>query len=242
MLPPADHLLALVIVVGLPLRALIGMRRLRAAPAGELPRLRRALWWRAVASQWGLVAIVLAVWLSRGRDLAALGLELRPTTGLAGVLVGLATMMSLVLRQRGALERDETLRAQVRARLAPVARLLPGSRAEFPRFVVLACTAGLCEELLFRGYLYWYAAQHLPLVWAALAQAIVFGVGHLYQGSRGVLLTGLAGLFFTGVVLVTGSIWPAMLIHALMDLNAGDLALRVPPEEPGGEARAGSGT
>src|ERR1041384_2940859 len=28
--------------------------------------------------------------------------------------------------------------------------------------------------------------------------------------------------FFTGVLLVAGSIWPALLIHALMDLHAGD--------------------
>jgi len=224
--------------VGLPLRALFGMRRLRAAPADELPRLRRVLWWRAVASQWGITAVVLIVWLARGRDPAALGLELRPTAGLAGVLVGLATIVSLVLRQRGSLAHDAALRAQVRARLAPVARLLPGSREEFPRFALLALTAGLCEELLFRGYLYWYAAQHLPLVWAAVLQALVFGVGHLYQGARGVLLTGLAGLFFIGVVVVTGSIWPAMLIHALMDLNAGELAQRVPPEEPGAGAAA----
>jgi membrane protease YdiL (CAAX protease family) len=236
MLAPADHLLALLIVVGLPLRALFGMRRLRAAADHELPELRRRLWWRAVASQWGLVSIVLIVWLSAGRGLAPLGLTLEPSAGLAGVLVGLATMTSLVVRQRGALARDETLRAQVRARLAPVRRLLPGERGEFPRFALLACTAGICEEFLFRGYLYWYGAQFMPPIAAAFVQAVVFGVGHLYQGARGVLLTGLAGLFFTGVVLVTGSIGPAMLIHALMDVNAGDLAVRVPPEAPADEA------
>lgn len=232
----SDHLLALLIVVGLPLRALYGMRRLRAAAENELPSLRRRLWRRAIASQWGLVSIVLIVWFSAGRGLAPLGFTLQPSAGLAGVLVGLATMTSLVLRQRSSLERDQALRAQVRARLAPVRRLLPGTRGEFPRFALLACTAGVCEEFLFRGYLYWYGAQYMPPIAAALLQAVIFGAGHLYQGARGVLLTGLAGLFFTGVLLVTGSIWPAVLIHALMDLNAGDLAVRVPPEAPADEA------
>jgi hypothetical protein len=35
------------------------------------------------------------------------------------------------------------------------------------------------------------------------------------------------GAFFTGVVWVSGSLVPAMLIHALMDLHAGDLARRM---------------
>jgi membrane protease YdiL (CAAX protease family) len=208
------------------------MRSLRAAPLETVARLRDRLWWRAIATQWSLTGIVLIVWFANERPLSPLGLELRPTAGLAGVLVGLATMASLVWRQRASLAHDEALRAQVRARLAPVERLLPRSRAELPRFALLCVTAGVCEELLFRGYLYWYAAQFMPPIAAAVLQAVVFGVGHLYQGRRGVLLTGLAGLFFTAVLLVSGSIWPAMLMHALMDLNAGDLALRVPPSEP----------
>lgn len=236
----ADHLLVLLIAVGLPLRAYLGMRALRSAAAGDLARLRRRLWWRAIASQWGLVALVLIVWLWHRRELTALGLGLAPTAGLAGVLVGVATMASLVVRQRGALVRDEELRERVRARLAPVRQLLPTSRSEFAPFVLLACTAGICEEFLFRGYLYWYGARFVPAGWAALLQAVAFGLGHAYQGGRGILLTGLAGLFFTGVVLVTGSLWPAILVHALMDLNAGDLAIRVQPAGPTTEPADGA--
>ncbi len=229
----ADHLLVLIIVVGLPLRAWLGMRTLKAAPAAELPRVRRRLWRRAILSQWLLVTVVSVVWWQAHRSPVTLGLALRPTAGLAGVLVGLATIVSLVIRQRGALDTDEALRERVRARLAPVERLLPRSRGEFPAFALLAVTAGLCEEFLFRGYLLWYTAHWMPFLPAAGLQALVFGVCHLYQGGRGIVLTGIAGVFFTGVTLVSGSLWPAMLIHALMDLHAGDLARRVfPPELP----------
>jgi len=226
MLALADHLLAAVIVLGLPLRAFLGMRALRAAPESELSRLRARLWWRAIASQWTLVALVVALWIAEHRRWAGLGLALEPTAGLAGVLVGVVAMASIVLRQRGALATDATLRARVRARLLPVERLMPAERSEFARFVPLAITAGVCEELLFRGFLFWYAAQFLPLWGAAALQCVAFGVGHVYQGPKGILLTGLAGVFLTGVMLIAHSIAPAMLIHALMDLNAGDLALR----------------
>jgi membrane protease YdiL (CAAX protease family) len=231
MLTPADHVLVLLIVVGLPLRALFGIRALRAAPALTVPDLRRRLWGRAIATQWLLTVVVLWHWSMTFRSLASLGLVLRPTTGLAGVLVGLTTIVILVSRQRRALLTDETLRTRVRERLAAVEPLMPHAAREFPLFAVLACTAGLCEEFLFRGYLLWYAVHFMPFAFACVAQALVFGACHAYQGRRGIVLTTLAGAFFTGVLLVAGSIWPCMLIHALMDLHAGDLARRVFPPE-----------
>jgi len=241
MLPPADTALALLIVVLLPVRAWFGMRTLKAAPTEALPALRRRLWRRAILSQWALVALVLAVWLGARRSQAALGLSFRPTVGLAGVLVGLATIVSIVVRQRGAVEHDEDIRSRIRARLAPVERLMPRSRAELPLFSALAITAGCCEELLFRGYLLWVAGQVMPFPLAAAAQALVFGLCHAYQGGRGIVLTTFAGAFLTGVVLVAGSLPPAMLIHALMDLHAGDLARRVfPPDPPAEDVAAGA--
>lgn len=239
MLTLADHLLVLLIVVGLPMRALYSMRALRASPSETLPTLRRRLWWRAIVSQWLLTGAVLVVWLMSWRSLVTLGLALRPTAGLVGVLVGITTIVSLVVRQRGDLDRDASLRARVRDRLSAVERLMPHSRQEYPLFTALACTAGLCEEFLFRGFLLWYAAHFMPFMVACVAQAVVFGLCHAYQGPRGILLTTFAGAFLTVVLLVTGSIWPAMLIHALMDLHAGDLARRVFPAEVTAEAAAG---
>ena len=103
MLTLADHLIALIIVAGLPLRAWTGMRALRAAPAALVPALRRRLWWRAIAMQWSLATIVLVVWLRHYRSPITLGLGLEPTAGLAGVLVGLTTIVSVVVRQKARL-------------------------------------------------------------------------------------------------------------------------------------------
>ena len=52
-------------------------------------------------------------------------------------------------------------------------------------------------------------------------------MSHLYQGARGVVVTTLLGAFLAAVYFVTGSLYAAMLIHALMDLHTGDMAWRV---------------
>jgi membrane protease YdiL (CAAX protease family) len=42
-----------------------------------------------------------------------------------------------------------------------------------------------------------------------------------------VLATGLVGLFMGAVVWVTGSLWAAMILHSLIDLHAGVMAVTV---------------
>ena len=49
--------------------------------------------------------------------------------------------------------------------------------------------------------------------------AVAFGFAHLYQGWRGVILTGILGAVFADVVLTTRTLLPVMAIHALIDLR-----------------------
>lgn len=231
---PFDAALAALIAVGLPLRALHSKRTLERLPEAEHAARRPALWARAIASQWLLAALVAALWIANGRSAESLGLIAQPTAGLLGVLAGVGGIAALLQRQRPLLGHDPEFRARVRRRLEGAWPILPHERREYPRFVPLALTAGFCEELLFRGFLLWLFAHVMPWWAAGLAQAVLFGLGHAYQGPRGVLLTLVVGLFLTCVVWISGSLWAAVVIHALMDLHAGDVAWRVAE----GDARA----
>lgn len=83
-------------------------------------------------------------------------------------------------------------------------------------------TAAFGEELLFRGFLQtrlaglFRARRHAGL-WAAVAQALLFGLGHAYQGATGVLTTGLLGLAFGLCRLRLRSLWPLVIAHGLID-------------------------
>jgi membrane protease YdiL (CAAX protease family) len=124
-------------------------------------------------------------------------------------------------------------RRALAVQLRPVAALLPRTRPERWTFGLLAVTAGVCEELVYRGFglaaLRWAAPGITdPALIAVTAAA--FGLAHLYQGPVGVLLTGLLGAYLGWITIATGSLLPVILLHALIDLRILGLPLdAVPP-------------
>ena len=67
--------------------------------------------------------------------------------------------------------------------------LLPHSLLEVLLWIAVSITAGFCEEIAFRGYLQrQFHALSGSIVIAVLAQALVFGVAHSYQGWKSVVV------------------------------------------------------
>ena len=55
--------------------------------------------------------------------------------------------------------------------------------SERSSFAALCITAGICEELLFRGFLLWYLTELMPLPLAVIGTVALFVGVHVYQGS-----------------------------------------------------------
>jgi membrane protease YdiL (CAAX protease family) len=90
--------------------------------------------------------------------------------------------------------------------------------------VAVSLSAGFCEEFIFRGYLIWVFQSLLDLWGAAALSLVVFALAHAYQGVKGILSTGIVGSLLTLVVLIFGSLLPAIALHALIDIGSGLLA------------------
>jgi membrane protease YdiL (CAAX protease family) len=135
-------------------------------------------------------------------------------------------------------------RRALAVQLRPVAALLPRTPAERRAFAGLAVTAGICEELLYRGFglaaLRWVApgAGHAELIGLTAA---AFGLAHLYQGAAGLALTALAGAYFAWIAIATGSLVPVMVLHALLDLRILGLPLDAVPVPPPGPTPGSEG-
>jgi membrane protease YdiL (CAAX protease family) len=100
--------------------------------------------------------------------------------------------------------------------------LLPHGAVEIALWVLLAATAGICEEALFRGYLQRQLAAWTGSLAAAVAlSAILFGAGHIYQGLGGAAVIAVYGAMFGVLAAWRGSVRPGMMAHAWQDTLSG---------------------
>ncbi len=108
---------------------------------------------------------------------------------------------------------------------AAMRSLLPRTALETALWVLLALSAGFCEEITFRGY---FQAQFEALTrskgMALIMQAALFGLGHTYEGLSSALAIVGYGVLFGVLALWRRSLRPAMLAHALTDLILGLVA------------------
>jgi len=196
--------------------------RFKRAVGAGVPTARRRAYRRVIIGQWTMALI--GVWLASraGSPWDALGLV--PPTGvrlIVGlVIIAIATAFA-TLQGVSVLRATPQQRAALRPRIASLEFLLPHDRRERRWFTAVAITAGVCEELLYRGFLIWALRAFIGLGAAAVVGIVLFGSGHLYQGWRGVLKTGAVGAVMTGIVFAGGWVIPAMLVHALVDVSAG---------------------
>ena len=99
-----------------------------------------------------------------------------------------------------------------------IRNILPHSVAENCVWVALALTAGICEELMTRGYLQKQLIGVLKSGPAAVvAQGVVFGAAHAYQGWRNVVVISVLGIMLGWLAQWRRSLLPAMMFHFIQD-------------------------
>jgi len=132
--------------------------------------------------------------------------------GIGTLVLGVATLwFFLILRKRGGWGESRI-----------VQDLMPVTRREKGLYAGLSLCAGFGEELAYRGYAIpavIMAGGSAPVALALTSAA--FAVLHSYQGISGVLRTGVIGVIMGAVFLYTGSVWPPIFAHVVIDLAVG---------------------
>jgi len=192
------------------------------------PAARRNMYRRTMIGEWGLAVLAVLLWAREGRSWALLGLQ--PPTDWR-LIIGLALVLvtaALALRQAASIRRSSDDRLdKLRPKLAGHELIVPQTLTEYRWFVALSITAGICEELLYRGFLTWLLASYMPVVVAIIVVSVTFGLAHAYLGRRGIINAGVVGLFMSLIVLASGWLIPAMVIHALIDVSSAIVGYRV---------------
>jgi membrane protease YdiL (CAAX protease family) len=206
-------LFVLFLVAGLPI---LSSSTTRESQIRQMPRL--ALYMSAAISEWVVAGLGLLIFFFSSLSAFSIGFRtLAPAHALAsaGALVVLAVAgvrLGLFLETRGWWPPEAEL----------VYLLIPQTRHEkFWSLLLLAPTAALCEEFLYRGFLLAQLAQWMSSsVWAWAGSSLAFGLAHVYQGWHGMVRASLLGALLAYPVIHFGSLYPSMLAHALIDALA----------------------
>ena len=96
--------------------------------------------------------------------------------------------------------------------------LLPQSLLEILIWIAASITAGVCEEMAFRGYLQrQFHALSGNVVIAVLVQGLVFGLFHSYQGWKNVVIISVLGVLYGALAAWRGNLRINILTHAWTD-------------------------
>lgn len=230
---PFDFFLLLVLTAGLPVWALRNWRSLHGKLERAEPDARIDAYRRLLVVQWSLVAFLAVHVVLRSIEPAALRIALPLDARLLGAMLVSGALVMLVAGQARVALRDEDNRAEARKALIPVRAMLAHTPREYAWFRPVAWTAGICEEILYRGYLPWLLAQAMPVGWAFVVATLAFGVGHAYQGVPGVVKTTIVGAVMSALTWASGSILPAVVLHVAIDAINGRLAYLLIASESG---------
>ena len=96
--------------------------------------------------------------------------------------------------------------------------ILPNDGLERALWIVLSISAGICEETVFRGYLQQQLTGWTGHLSAGIfGQAIIFGLGHGYQGWKSMTLIAVLGFILGIAVWLRKGLRANMIAHALVD-------------------------
>jgi len=106
-----------------------------------------------------------------------------------------------------------------------IGNLLPQTTTEIVFWIAVSISAGICEEIVFRGYFQkQFAAYCNSMVAAVMLQGLVFGLGHSYQGAKQMVIISILGMLYGWFAAWRRSLRPNMIAHACSDIWGGWLS------------------
>ncbi len=169
-----------------------------------------------------VIGVALVWWRGPGWRVVGLGLSSVRT-------IAIASAIGIAFQFVGTFAFDPLIARLTSGELPDVStfRSIVGNERQLAYWVVLGWSLGACvEEVAYRGWIMNRLAEvgrFSPSAWmvAVLASSVLFGVIHLYQGLSGVIATGLSGVVFAMVYVVTGrNLWAAIVTHGVSNTTS----------------------
>lgn len=207
------------IVIGYPIWDYFYVKKIKQYHIEKWKIYGQTLFW-----QWLTFLILMGYWIGTNRPIKQLFYTEPSHTYIDsnlinGMIVGALTVMFLMAI---VLFFSKSSRQKLNNALTDdsIAFLLPHTVKERLLFLMIAITAGICEEVIFRGAMVYYLNHfNLSFISIGIISSLLFGFVHLYQGWKGVLTTAYLGAILYVLYVGTGSLWLPIMLHILIDIK-----------------------
>ncbi|MBB3868691.1 CPBP family intramembrane metalloprotease [Parageobacillus toebii NBRC 107807] len=195
---------------------------------------KKKMYVQIIFIQWVTVGIIALYWRMTHRDFQDLGF-INNLADIKDFLLGfLVSLLFALIINFIIIMNVKSIKKKLYQQLEIIEFMLPEDFKERMLFVLVALTAGFCEEVMFRGFMFYYLKElpfHIPLFVIAMITSIIFGTAHLYQGWKNVIGTGLMGFSLACLYIYFGTIWVPMIIHIIIDLRVAILPSKIKVKE-----------
>jgi len=186
------------------------------------PNVRLSAYKYSMIQLWALAIAILATWFWLGRPLETLGFQHRLNLQTLICWAVVAGLIFFFARQFYRVTTRDDARAKLVRQLDDIGEytkiLMPRTDTEYQRSMLLAITAGITEEIIFRGYLIWVFSLFVHPWLAGLISIAIFVFLHRYQDRAGLIQVALFAITTTILYLICGSLWPVIALHIIVDM------------------------
>jgi membrane protease YdiL (CAAX protease family) len=223
-----DHIIAFLFCIAIPLYA-ARQRTKGASFINFSSDQKKRIYISGSFSLFIMGAIVISVWLIFKRPLAELGLT-QPGNFQSWWWLAIIFILVYLLDTAVTLSTKKGIDKTVDdwKKRTP---FLPTKNGELPEYFLLCFSAGIFEEIVYRGYLINYCCDlfegsNYQQMIAVLLPALAFSIAHFYQGAKAVLKIFFLALFFGYLFIYSGSLLIVMILHFLIDAVGGLLTIK----------------
>lgn len=171
---------------------------------------------------WGLTILILANYLVYKQP----ELDFYPTMSL--INVGLTILiLGFAYFQYTSSKISINEADMVKEKINDIYHYLPKTDKELKWFVFLSISAGICEEIIFRLFVFEFLNENTNLITTFIVTNLLFAVTHIGSGKSNLISSFILGLLFSAIYFFADNIWLAILLHISIDINAGLLGYRI---------------
>ncbi len=215
-------ILTVVAGIGMPLMAILSASKVKQLLA-RFPEMKLDMYQQVILTQWSFSLFLISLMIWDGQDLAQIGVTFDNLLWMLALAT--APLLTLWIAKRRKLNKMRI--KSLSKRYKPLLFLLPGTKSEYDWMIALSYTAGFCEEVIFRGFLFWQLQRFAPVLLAIILANFSFMLAHSATTVKNMFASLVLGVVWSISFLFLHHLWFGIVTHIMIDVYSVTIGYRL---------------